>query len=58
MIFSHLLFPSLYQILLIRSLSHREPFQYSKLLVLILNPIVPIFGLLGLPALFQDGILF
>jgi hypothetical protein len=33
------------------------PFQISKLLVWKLNPIIPIFGFLGLPGVFQDGIL-
>lgn len=33
-----------------------DPLQYSKFLVRRLNPKVPSFAFLGLPRLFQDGI--
>src|SRR3989344_40399 len=41
-----------------RSVSQAVPFQHSKLFVRKLNPIVPTFTRSGLPAVFQEGILF
>lgn len=40
------------------SFSQFWPFQNSKLSLSILKPIVPDFGLFGLPDEFQDGIVF
>jgi len=45
-------------IFLIGRTSQLVPFQHSRLLVSKLNPTVPVRALFGLPAVFQEGILF